>query len=79
MHFMQVHERDFRQDEEQQLPPLPSVGQIERPESAVDSATLQLPSDLSVRSLRYPFLYTLVSAFSKDHACSLEEFGRDKV
>ena len=49
---MQVHERDFRQDEEQPLPPLPSVGQIELPESAVDSATLQLPSDLSVRSLR---------------------------
>lgn len=49
---MQVHERDFRQDEEQPLPPLPSVGQIELPESAVDSATLQLSSDLSVRSLR---------------------------
>lgn len=50
---VQLHEVDFQHDEEKPLPPLPSVGEIERPKSAVDAATLQLPSDLSVRSLRY--------------------------
>lgn len=35
------------------LPPLPEVGAIERPASAVDAASVQLlPSDLSVQSLR---------------------------
>ena len=53
---VQVHEKDFQHDEEEPLPPLPSVGEIERPKSAVDAATLQLPSNLSVRSLRYILL-----------------------
>ena len=49
---VQVREKDFEHEEEEPPLPLPSVGEIERPQSAVDSASLQLPSDLSVSSLR---------------------------
>lgn len=52
---VQVHEKDFQHDEDGAPLPLPSVGEIERPQSAVDTASLHLPSDLSVSSLRYAY------------------------
>lgn len=49
---VQVREKDFEHEEEGPPLPLPSVEEVERPQPAVDTANLQLPSDLSVSSLR---------------------------